>query len=54
MPVSKVNEFETALLSSLRGPNAAVLDDIRSTKDLSDSTTAKLKSIVETVQKQFL
>jgi F-type H+-transporting ATPase subunit alpha len=54
MPVSKVNEFETALLSSLRGPNAAVLDDIRSTKDLSDATTAKLKSIVETVQKQFL
>ncbi|MGE0699167.1 MAG: F0F1 ATP synthase subunit alpha [Hyphomicrobiaceae bacterium] len=54
MPLGKVKEFETALLSSLRGPNAAILDDIRSSKDLSDATAAKLKGLVETVQKQFV
>jgi F-type H+-transporting ATPase subunit alpha len=54
MPLGKVREFETALLASLRGPNAAILEDIRSTKDLSDATTAKLKGVVETVQKEFV
>ncbi len=54
MPVSKVKEFESALLSSLRGPNGAILEDIRASKDLSDATAAKLKGVVETVQKQFL
>ncbi|MBS0241754.1 MAG: F0F1 ATP synthase subunit alpha, partial [Proteobacteria bacterium] len=53
MPLGKVKEFETALLSNLRGPNKAVLDDIRGSKDLSDATAAKLKSIVESVAKQF-
>ena len=53
LPLSKVKEFESALLASLRGPNAAVLDDIRSTKDLSDATAAKLRSVVEGIQKQF-
>ena len=54
LKLGKVKEFETALLDSLRGPNAAVLDDIRSSKDLSDTTAAKLKGVVETVQKQFI
>jgi F-type H+-transporting ATPase subunit alpha len=54
LPLGKVREFETALLASLRGPNAAILDDIRASKDLSDATTAKLKGAVETVQKQFV
>jgi F-type H+-transporting ATPase subunit alpha len=54
MPVSKVRDFETALLDSLRGPNAAILDDIRGSKDLSDATADKLKGVVETVQKQFV
>jgi len=54
MPVSKVRDFETALLDSLRGPNAAILDDIRRSKDLSDATADKLKGVVETVQKQFV
>ena len=54
LPVAKVREFENALLSNLRSQNAAILDDIRDTKDLSDATTAKLKSVVETVQKQFV
>jgi F-type H+-transporting ATPase subunit alpha len=54
MPLGKVRDFEVALLASLRGPNAAILNDIRDTKDLSDATAAKLKSVVETVQKQFV
>ena len=54
MPLAKVREFETALLDNLRGPNAAVLEDIRASKDLSDATAAKLKGVVETVQKQFV
>jgi F-type H+/Na+-transporting ATPase subunit alpha len=54
MALGKVREFETALLDSLRGPNIAILDDIRASKDLSDATAAKLKSVVETVQKQFV
>ena len=54
MALGKVKEFETALLASLRGPNAAILDDIRGSKDLSDATAAKLKGVVETVQKQFV
>jgi F-type H+-transporting ATPase subunit alpha len=54
MPVTKVKDFETALLTNLRGSNVAVLNDIRDTKDLSDATAAKLKTIVETVQKQYV
>jgi F-type H+-transporting ATPase subunit alpha len=54
MALGKVREFETALLDNLRGPNIAILDDIRASKDLSDATAAKLKGVVETVQKQFL
>jgi F-type H+-transporting ATPase subunit alpha len=54
MPLAKVKEFEQALLSSLRGPNAAILNDIRDTKDLSDATVGKLKAVVEQVQKQFV
>ncbi len=53
MPLGKVKEFETALLSNLRGQNAAILNDIRDTKDLSDATAAKLKGVVEGVAKQF-
>jgi F-type H+-transporting ATPase subunit alpha len=49
-----VREFETALLASLRSQNVAILNDIRDTKDLSDATAAKLKGVVEQVQKQFV
>jgi F-type H+/Na+-transporting ATPase subunit alpha len=54
MPVEKVNAFEVALLTNLRNQNAAILDDIRATKDLTDATAAKLKAVVEQVQKTFL
>jgi F-type H+/Na+-transporting ATPase subunit alpha len=54
LPVNKIKAFEDALLANLRGPNIAILDDIRTTTDLTDATAAKLKAVVETVQKQFV
>ena len=54
MSVDKVKPFEDALLNNLRNQNMAILDDIRSTKDLTDATAAKLKAVVEQVQKTFL
>ena len=54
MALEKVKPFEDALLNTLRSQNAAILEDIRSTKDLSDATAAKLKAVVEQVQKTFL
>ena len=54
LPLPKVREFEDALLANLRSQNVAILNDIRDTKDLTDATMAKLKSVVETVQKQFV
>ncbi len=53
MAIDKVRDFETALLTNLRSQNAAILNDIRDTKDLSDDTAGKLKAVVEQVQKQF-
>jgi F-type H+/Na+-transporting ATPase subunit alpha len=53
MPLGQVKPFEEALLTSLRGPNAAILEDIRNSKDLSSDTEAKLKGVVELVAKQF-
>ena len=53
LALNKIKPFEDALLANLRGPNMAILDDIRATKDLSDATAAKLKGVVETVVKQF-
>ena len=54
LSIDKVRPFEDTLLASLRTQNAAILDDIRSTKDLSDATAGKLKAVVEQVQKTFL
>ncbi len=54
MAVDKVKPFEDALLNNLRNQNMAILDDIRATKDLTDATAAKLKAVVEQVQKTFL
>jgi F-type H+/Na+-transporting ATPase subunit alpha len=54
LPLNKVKDFESALLTSLRGPNAAILNDIGTTKDLSAATEAKLKDVVIATQKQYL
>ena len=54
LSVDKVRPFEDALLATLRSQNAAILEDIRKTKDLTDDTAGKLKAVVEQVQKTFL
>jgi F-type H+-transporting ATPase subunit alpha len=53
LPVSKVRAFEDGLLSLLRGKHADILDAIRDSRDLSDDTAAKLKSVVEGYTKTF-
>jgi F-type H+/Na+-transporting ATPase subunit alpha len=53
IPVKDVGRFEAALLANLRGPNKAVLDEIRTTKDLGDATKAKLKDALDAFVKTF-
>jgi len=53
LPLNRVKAFEDGLLASLRTGHADILDDIRSTKDLSDATGAKLKGVVEGFVKSF-
>ena len=50
---TKVRAFEDGLLSLLRGKNADILNTIRDTRDLSDDTAGKLKSVVEGYAKTF-
>ena len=47
LPLNKVRAFEDGLLSTLRGKNVEILNAIRDSRDLSDDTAAKLKSVVE-------
>jgi F-type H+-transporting ATPase subunit alpha len=47
LPLNKVRAFEDGLLSTLRGKNVEILNSIRDSRDLSDDTAAKLKSVVE-------
>jgi F-type H+-transporting ATPase subunit alpha len=53
IPVAKVRAFEDGLLSLLRGKNVDILNTIRDTRDLSDDTSAKLKTAVEGYAKTF-
>jgi F-type H+/Na+-transporting ATPase subunit alpha len=53
IPVNRVRAFEDGLLSTLRTKETGILDDIRSSKDLSDATAGKLKSTVENYAKSF-
>jgi F-type H+/Na+-transporting ATPase subunit alpha len=53
LPVNRVKAFEDGLLAILRASHADILDDIRSTRDLSDATGAKLKGVVESFAKSF-
>src|SRR5215218_5423200 len=53
LPVNKVRAFEDGLLSLLRGKNVEILHAIRDSRDLSDDTAAKLKSVVEGFAKSF-
>ena len=53
LPVAKVRAFEDGLLSLLRGKNADLLNAIRDSRDLSDDSAAKLKTVVEGYAKTF-
>src|ERR1700758_4018014 len=53
LPVGKVRAFEDGLLSLLRGKNADLLNAIRDSRDLSDDSAGKLKSVVEGFAKSF-
>ncbi|MFC0240645.1 F0F1 ATP synthase subunit alpha [Rhodopseudomonas telluris] len=53
LPINKVRAFEDGLLSLLRGKESAILEAIRTSRDLSDDTAAKLKAVVEGYAKTF-
>src|SRR5437868_6241786 len=51
LPLNKVRAFEDGLLSLLRGKNIDILNSIRESRDLSDDTAGKLKTVVEAFTK---
>jgi len=53
LPVNRVRAFEDGLLALLRSQHSDILESIRTTKDLTDETAAKLKNVVETFAKSF-
>jgi F-type H+-transporting ATPase subunit alpha len=53
LPVNKVREFEDGLLSLMRGKHVDILNTIRDSRDLSDDTAAKLKTVVEGYARAF-
>jgi len=53
LPVARVRAFEDGLLANLRGKNADILEAIRTSRDLSGETEAKLKSAVEAYTANF-
>jgi F-type H+/Na+-transporting ATPase subunit alpha len=53
IPVSRVRAFEQGLLAALRAQHADVLEAIRTSRDLDDQTSAKLKSAVDAYAKAF-
>ena len=53
LPVNRVRAFEDGLLALLRSSHNDLLEAIRTSKDLSDDSAAKLKSVVEGFAKTF-
>jgi F-type H+-transporting ATPase subunit alpha len=53
IPVNRVRAFEDGLLSTLRTRHADLLDTIRSSKELSAYSGAKLNGVVESFAKSF-
>ena len=53
LPINKIKSFEEGLLSLLRGKNTELLNTIRDSRDLTDDSAAKLKSVVEGYAKTF-
>jgi F-type H+/Na+-transporting ATPase subunit alpha len=53
IPVNRARAFESGLLAAVRRDHAAILDDIRDTRDLTDATAAKLKAMLDDYAKAF-
>jgi F-type H+-transporting ATPase subunit alpha len=53
LPVNRVRAFEEGLLGHVRSRQPEILEDIRTSRDLSDDNGAKLKSAVESFAKSF-
>jgi F-type H+-transporting ATPase subunit alpha len=53
LPVNKVGAFEQGLLRHMRGSHQAVLDTIRTDRELKDDTRAKLKAAIESFSSSF-
>jgi len=53
IPVSQVTEYEAEMLSFLHEKHADVLEAIRTSKDFSDDSKAKLKAALDAFAKQF-
>jgi F-type H+/Na+-transporting ATPase subunit alpha len=53
IPVARVHAFEQGLLTTVRAQHADILDAIRTSRDLDDKTSAKLKSAVDAYAKAF-
>ena len=53
IPVNDVGRFEAELLDNVRANGADILDALRSEKDLSDDTDAKLKAFLDRFANAF-
>jgi F-type H+-transporting ATPase subunit alpha len=53
LPLNRVRAFEDGLLSLLRGKHTDILESVRTSKDLSSDTEAKLKDVVQNFAKSF-
>ena len=53
IPVNRVRAFQDGLLETLHGKHAALLETIRTSKDLSDAAAAELKSTVDAFAASF-
>jgi F-type H+-transporting ATPase subunit alpha len=51
--VNQIGKFEQALLANIRSEGKAILDAIRTEKQISDDTRAKLKSALDSFSKTF-
>ena len=51
--VADIGRFEAALLAAMRGPHAAILESIRTEREISDDTEKKLGAILDDLAKSF-
>jgi F-type H+-transporting ATPase subunit alpha len=53
LPVNRVRAFEDGLLGVLHSQHSGILNSIRDSRDLDDTTAGKLKAAVESFAKTF-